>query len=923
MEKILLTLSLALLIGAESLTAGEIIDVACGSVFQVKASEVFGNSMLFTSKPAVYFQTAAGKKIKIKVLNKSNEFKAGTDTLECLVVTGAVEGDYPLYVITNKNPKLVTDSFRLHELMITSISHRSVKAGDMVTVVGNWFGSRAPVLRIEYGGQEASKSRSKSCKVLKPYKYADAYDKKGKSVMNVSSGVSGLTFVVPKPIAENMPAILTISNPIASRSFQFNKVDRTLRLLIFDPRYSYSVKRNEGESRFGSVGTTDKYGNAHNPEYKPVFHGTGLDMLGALSFSYSFDAPDNEEYKGIWFSFGRTAIELIDSQGNPNGKTQELYKDSTFNLNDYFQISTDKGYDIDALSFTLTPNGQEQKLVLKFEMEDKDKNKQFTRRELDCSGTSPIELLMPLSDFILSSGSFDQSAVKLISIVVEENNFADHVSNPISGEFDINEIALLDYQGPHCSAGDLSLIGDDKTLVAEIAKKDFEAILRLFDPVPGAVVDRTLFRDLYHWGATGWLIASLPGAVNMGWIEREKAAELTLKTLIFLDKNEIWGNRPAGMVGNSVGMIYRFGGFGPDGLEDPLTGTRKIDNGNVNAVEASTIDTGLILISMIVPRVFFDSSDNEIEIEIRDRIDNLLERIQWNSILGEKDGAQQFRMAWKPEACGGYQSPADFAGFWASKGDNSPLCIDYYTDEGKICAILACPVAGSAPWYGLINPVKNGAVLSWPGAWFTYNFLCAEYLPPDLGVDKAGIDWNENTRKIFDILNHTPGAELYLPDAVELPDASYLAQGDPSVAVDIGAPYTGTISIYSIQIALGLGDSKISKAALAQLRKILSEDPDVWDPYWGFLDAYHPDLSDPRILSRLQALKDPPALRFEGKWCQQQVFSLNKGAALCAQLNYLLDGYLTKLISEDSMFNNSIDAIYGTATGEKSLRTKR
>jgi hypothetical protein len=59
--------------------------------------------------------------------------------------------------------------------------------------------------------------------------------------------------------------------------------------------------------------------------------------------------------------------------------------------------------------------------------------------------------------------------------------------------------------------------------VAELARGDSEALMRLRDAKTGFTLDRTLFRDLAHVGATGWLLASLPAAVDQGWLSEPEA----------------------------------------------------------------------------------------------------------------------------------------------------------------------------------------------------------------------------------------------------------------------------------------------------------------------------------------------------------------------------------------------------------------
>jgi hypothetical protein len=48
---------------------------------------------------------------------------------------------------------------------------------------------------------------------------------------------------------------------------------------------------------------------------------------------------------------------------------------------------------------------------------------------------------------------------------------------------------------------------------------------------------------------------SVTWAVNQGWITRDDARELGLKSLRFVDDDTLWGDDPVGKVGNSRGVM--------------------------------------------------------------------------------------------------------------------------------------------------------------------------------------------------------------------------------------------------------------------------------------------------------------------------------------------------------------------------------
>jgi hypothetical protein len=357
-----------------------------------------------------------------------------------------------------------------------------------------------------------------------------------------------------------------------------------------------------------------------------------------------------------------------------------------------------------------------------------------------------------------------------------------------------------------------------------------------------------------------------------------------------------------------MGLVYRFTGIDPAGLDGPLTGTRKIDVGGVNNVEASVIDTSILQMGAATFASGFRHHS-----EIGGLVDRLLARTRWDQILDPASG--QLRMAWKPEPDVSppdlYTVAAESGGYWASTTDGRALTIDYWTDEGAMAAILAAgstssPI-GPEPWYRMIRVRDIGPrrpVVSWPGSWFTMSFLTATFLNPALGPDNGKawgvepVDWYLNARRFYTCATVSTGS---LPDAVELPDTTYRAQGTPACAANPAPFDAGTRSPYSLQLTLGLG-GPVATDALRRLRETVATTPAVWDPLTGLLDAYQPELA---------TFPQPGGLiRSSGLWVQQQVWPLNKGAALLSELNYLDNGTVWRDASRHPVIARGLKQIY-------------
>lgn len=677
---------------------------------------------------------------------------------------------------------------------------------------------------------------------------------------------------------------------------------------VLAPRFSYAHVRHAGESRAGSVGViraTDP-GCEVEASLSPVWLTDTTPPRGALRFEYAFKGASREEFAGAFLTFGRIAVETVRPDGTP-GPVLDLHEDGTWDF-ERLALTGSAPITIEAVRLYLRPTRTGAPLTVRAELEDRSRGKGFRRFRFAPEGPAPVVVTLPLDGF---RGAYDGRAVKLMALVIEETHVADGIRNPPSGGFDILGVCLVDRDGDGQNAEAL-LRAADRAFVAALAWRDFETLWRLSDPASGACLDRTLFRDLLHWGATGWLLAALPFAEGQGWLPASAARARALTILRFLDDPRRWGDRPAGCVGNSVGIVYRFGGIDPAGLGGPLTGTRKIDPGRPNAAEASVIDTALLELGIAVCARGF-SGDHPEEAEIRTRAAAVLARTRWDQLVEPASG--QFYMAWKPERDPqeGCRTPAAFGGFWASRGGpaaDAPLTIDWWTAEGAMAALLAVGSATSpvSPrvWYAMRRESRGGPVLTWPGSWFTYAFLSSTYLDPGLGPDRGAeygvppVDWHANACSICEAMRRALGDLPALPDAVELPDTAYEAQGLPGLAT--GAPrFTGTVTPYSLQMALGLG-GPAAASALAALRQVISGQPEVWDPLAGLLDSLHPDLA---------AFPGGDALlRRQGPWVQNQKWTLNTGAALIAQLNYLTDGAVWRTAMRHDVLERAVRRIY-------------
>ncbi len=681
---------------------------------------------------------------------------------------------------------------------------------------------------------------------------------------------------------------------------------RETEYAVLDPRWSYASDRHLGESRIGSVGTLNKVPAESEVTLAPVFGSAG--DPGKLRLHYNFLSSDAEEFAGIFLTCGRPVIETVNPDGSP-GPIIDLTMRDTCDFEDYVRSSS-LTETIDAVRFRLEATGVE--LTLKFEVKDA-ANRAAVHRRTIIQGEPQI-LDISRSDLSLESG-FDFSRVKQVSVIIEETNVAEGIANPGEGSIEFSTVSLVDFDDTSRTVESVLASANDEEFFDRVLDGEIETVLSLMNPEMGTCSDRTLFPDLLHVGAP--CLTALAVGVERGMIDRQIVVDRALARARFLDRDEVWGNDRAGKAGNGLGVLYRFAGIGPGGFADPLTGTRKLDAGAVNNVEASVIDTALAWFDLILVSEYLDDSDSPLEMELAERVDRIIRRTDWSDLVDPVTG--QFFLSWKPvqeliEPF--YATPATGGGFFSSTdAAGTPLTIDNLTDEGALVSVLAAALTtdfdARVPFYAMSRSLGTGScssvVTTWPGSVFTHSFFTSLFLPRGLGPDAGAsfgslpMDWHDNASGLVTaIQTHRDADFFHLPDAVELPNAEYLAQGHPECAGDSAAPWTGTISTYSYSLAAAFGEG-VATDVISGLKELVAAHPGIWDPRFGVLDAVHTDLSQ---------FDRGGLLRTEGAWIQQQKFSINAAPAVLAASNQLMGDFVRRLAARNSLISSGIDKLW-------------
>lgn len=179
-----------------------------------------------------------------------------------------------------------------------------------------------------------------------------------------------------------------------------------------------------------------------------------------------------------------------------------------------------------------------------------------------------------------------------------------------------------------------NLSKDDELMLDTIEQKTFQYFVDKHHPEKGIVQDRAVEGAHASIAATGFALPVYAIGVERGWMTRDQAKDITLKTLRYF-ANSIQSATDTNAIGYK-GFYYHF-----IGME---SGKREWN------CELSSIDTGLLLMGVIFARNYYDKNTPE-EKEIRDLSAKLLGRLDWSVFYMGENSKHPYTisMAWKPE----------------------------------------------------------------------------------------------------------------------------------------------------------------------------------------------------------------------------------------------------------------------------------
>jgi hypothetical protein len=283
----------------------------------------------------------------------------------------------------------------------------------------------------------------------------------------------------------------------------------------------------------------------------------------------------------------------------------------------------------------------------------------------------------------------------------------------------------------------------------------------------------------------------------------------------------------------------------------------------VKQCEFSTIDTALCLNGVITAAAYFRDT------EINQLAQQLLERVDWDFIVFEKDGKTLFRMAYNPDKGGDYvNGQPGYIYQWHMAAEQKMMYLQAATRvQPDVARRLYQGFSRDIGYYAglpiIINPGGTLFVYLFSEAWLD----TGAYLDPD------GVDWFNNTR-LAALANRSFCID-HAADFITYHENSWgCSAGDSPWGYDVsgstpalGRPVpNGTVSIYSALSCLPY----LPEQVLAMIDHLYHHQSQTWGQY-GFFDSYNLSVSPP--------------------WYSQAIYGIDKGCSMI-----MIENYLSRLI---------------------------
>ncbi len=357
----------------------------------------------------------------------------------------------------------------------------------------------------------------------------------------------------------------------------------------------------------------------------------------------------------------------------------------------------------------------------------------------------------------------------------------------------------------------------------------------------GLTVDSTKTPHIASIASVGFTLSAWVIAVERGYMTRQEALDITRQTLHTLLHH----------ASHHRGFFAHF--------LDMESGAR------IKKCEFSTIDTALCLNGVITAAAYFHDP------EISELSQQLLDRVDWNFIIFEKDDKTLFRMAYNPDKGGDYVT-----------GEPGYIYQWHMAAEQKMMYLQAAaqiePTIAQKLYQGFsrdLGDYEGQKIIINPGGnLFAYQFSEA-WLDTENYLDPNGVDWFNNTR-LATLANRSFCLEHANKFKTYHVNSWGASAGDSPWGYDVSGatpslhPPTpnGTVSIYSALSSLPF----TPELTIDMVQYLYQNHPHTWGPY-GFFDSYNLDVSPP--------------------WYSQSLYGIDKGCSMI-----MIENYLGRLIWE-------------------------
>lgn len=385
---------------------------------------------------------------------------------------------------------------------------------------------------------------------------------------------------------------------------------------------------------------------------------------------------------------------------------------------------------------------------------------------------------------------------------------------------------------------------DTETILHNELIGSFEFFLHYTNLDPGSkgfglTVDSTKNHHVASIASVGFALTAWVIAAERGYISRQRAMDITKRSLHTLLHH----------ASHHHGFFAHF---------------LHMESGQrLRKCEFSTIDTSICLNGVITAAEYFQDS------EICDLAGQLLERVDWNFIIFEKDGKTLFRMAYNPDQDGDYVTEAPgFIHQWDMAAEQKMMYLQ--------AAVHLEPALARKLYQGFSRDIGlydgQEIIINPGGHLFAYQFSeawldTAHYLDPD------GLDWFNNTR-----LAALANRSFCIENAGNFP--TYHAKswgvscGDSPWGYDVSGstpslqepkPH-GTISIFAALACLPF----VPELTLEMIDCVYHQHPQIWGQY-SFFESYNLTVSPP--------------------WYSHSIYAIHKGCSMI-----MIENYLSRLI---------------------------